>query len=1269
MRERTPIHFRGTERFELLSLLGRGASGVVYEARDRERGGLVALKVLGERSPLAIAHFKHEFRALQELRHPNLVELKELICEGGHWLLAMQLVRGVDIASYTWGETPSSLADTASQPLAASAEDDTIRACHVMGSGSGMQGTQPRVLSEARLRAAFGQLARGLAALHAAGKLHRDVKRSNVLVDADGRVTILDFGLVAELDPFGSVAQDAFAGTPATMSPEQAALGRVGPASDWYGFGAVLYHALTGRSPFVGSSAEILEQKRQKVPLAPAALVKTVPRDLSELALELLAIDPERRPGAEAVDARLRGTRACAGPEQARRPATRADSLFVGRASEMQVLEDGLARTRRGHAVTVVLEGESGVGKTALVREFLAGVRRRGEPLAVFAGRCFERESLPYKALDGVVDALCEHLSRLQRAAVAELLPPDAAELARAFPVLHRVFEAPVSGAERTSVDPHARRMRMFGALRELFARIAAERTSAIVLDDMQWADVDSMAMLAALLEEPGPPLFWVVIRRTATLATRLPLPCETSTLSLGPLSSLESDALVGELLGAQDAPLPVALTDRIGEAHGHPLFLREIARHIAATPEQALPPGLDDALWLRACTLAPTARRLLQLIAVAGRPLAQGVVATALLFGEEKVASVDTLANSAPGLADVLDHVAALRHECFVCTTGTHPNDTIETYHDRVREAVLTRLDGGATRQSHHLLARALERAGGGDAEALAHHWRGAGIHDRAHDYAVKAAEEAAAALAFERAARLYRNAIELAAPNAERLSELEQKLGDALANGGRGVEAAEVYRSAASRTEGIVSVGLERAAAEQLLRSGHVEQGLRAVSGVLHRLGFATPRTRFTAVLSLALLRLRLWARTFRFRPRAEAEVPALELARLDGAWMAATCLTMFDGLQSAELQCRTTLRALDTGTRLHVLRAHTAEGMFLALAGQALRPRIERAFVAASALATALGDAIADGWVAVSRGASAFFLGDWAESEAQCTAAEAIFADRPGTSFELASARAFLVWSAMMRGRFATVLERVPDYVAEAEKRGDLYAATYQMTGFSNVAWLSYDDVAEARRMLALAESRWPSKHFDVPRYMNMIAGAHIELYAGRGGPALERIRRDWRALRWGVAFRAQITRFGMRFVRGLAALAAHDECGDRALLRDARACERAIAAERVTWSECFAAILAFGVHARRGDPERALGALVAAEAKAAATGMLLHRAVVRHRRGELVGGDEGRALRDDCLAFMHAQNIKNPTRMLDMLSPRLGRGYSGERSDRS
>jgi hypothetical protein len=1249
-------HFHGTDRFELISLLGRGAHGIVYEAFDRERGAMIALKVLAEQSPAGIAAFKNEFRALQEIRHPNLVELTELLFERGHWLLAMQLVRGIDILSFTSGKTASCEESGPRIRRAAPADDETIREWVPPPIEELPVPTSSGPFSEQRVRSSFEQLTRGLMALHAAKKIHRDVKRSNVLVDADGRVTILDFGLVANLDSVGSVTQQTLLGTPSTMAPEQAALGRVGPASDWYSVGAMLYQALTGRPPFVGSRAEVLNAKMRRLPTAPAEIVDSIPADLSALSMELLAIEPRQRPLGQSVLSRLCARRAS---ELKPREAfgRESDGIFVGRTAELGALHGALERVRNGTSFTVVVEGESGVGKTSLVQRFLTQVQARTAPLQLFTGRCFERESLPYKALDGVMDSVCGHLSRLSRAEVDALLPADAAAVAQAFPALRQLRDAPLSAAEHEAFDPHTQRLRVFAALRELFKRLAKRSLSIVVIDDMQWSDVDSLAALSSLLQPPdAPAMLWIVIRRPGARLSRVPLGGDSTQLGLGPLSTQESGALVSELLALTDtARVPSEIQGLISDAGGHPLFLREIARHAVVT-DGAAAPRLDDALWQRINALEPAARQLLVLTAVAGQPTAQAAVADALLAADGTRPAEQTGRNYSSNFARVADQIGELRHASLICTTGSHPNDTIEPYHDRIRETVLIHLEASERQRTHLLLAGALERAGTRDAEALAHHFQQGGARELAYGYSVAAADQAASALAFDRAARLYRRSLDLATPGAAATGDLRRKLGDALANAGRGLEAAQVYQAAAD-PDTVDGLLLQRLAAEQLLRSGHVKQGIASVSQVLRKLGVATPQNRMLAVLSLALLRARLRLRGFQHRQRHEREIPPLELMRIDGAWTAATCLTMFDGVRSAELQCRTTLLALRAGTPLQVLRAHTAEAMFLALAGQSEKFRIERLLASASKLAVELGYPSAHAWVALSRGASAFFLGDWAEGEQQCGSAEAIFHGRPGASFELASARAFLVWSAMMRGRFARVLKLVPAYVAEAENRGDLYAATYQMTGFSNVAWLSNDDVPEARHMLAVAESRWPTEQFDVPRYLNMIAAAHIELYDRQGSTGYARILRDWRSLRWGVAFRAQITRFGMRFVRGLCALAAFDKLGDRALLRDAQACARAIARERVTWSESFSQILLFGVAVRCGHAESSLRHLEQAEEKALATGMALHGAVVRHRRGEVIGGDEGRALIDEALGFMAAQDIKNPERMLDMLSPRI------------
>jgi len=145
-------------RFEILRPVGRGGMGVVYEALDRERGGRVALKTLQYASADGLLRFKNEFRALQDVQHPNLVRFGELIEDGGQWWLTMELVEGTPFVD------------------------------HVRPGGR---------LDERRLRAALPQLAAALHALHAHRLVHRDVKPHNVLVSSAGRVVLLDFGLVA----------------------------------------------------------------------------------------------------------------------------------------------------------------------------------------------------------------------------------------------------------------------------------------------------------------------------------------------------------------------------------------------------------------------------------------------------------------------------------------------------------------------------------------------------------------------------------------------------------------------------------------------------------------------------------------------------------------------------------------------------------------------------------------------------------------------------------------------------------------------------------------------------------------------------------------------------------------------------------------------------------------------------------------------------------------------------------------------------------------
>ena len=266
-------------RFLLLRQLGSGATGTVYEARDEQSGAELALKRLRARNPRAVHSFKQEFRGLTHVVHENLVQLHELFADGEEWYFTMELVRGVKFSEYVL--LREALASTAPA---------------LRGGAAGSVGCDHE-----RLRPALGQLLSAVHAIHSAGKLHCDLKPSNVLVTESGRLVVLDFGLLAHeagAERRGSARSHVSPspdGTPPYMAPELDAGRPPSAASDAYALGVMLFQALTGRLPFSGQGERLTSARREHAAPRARELAPGTPPDLDALAAGLLAGDPGER--------------------------------------------------------------------------------------------------------------------------------------------------------------------------------------------------------------------------------------------------------------------------------------------------------------------------------------------------------------------------------------------------------------------------------------------------------------------------------------------------------------------------------------------------------------------------------------------------------------------------------------------------------------------------------------------------------------------------------------------------------------------------------------------------------------------------------------------------------------------------------------------------------------------------------------------------------------------------------------------------------------
>jgi len=1192
------------ERFVIERLLGRGGYGRVYRALDRAQKRRVALKVPHSFDARALLAVKDEFRTLAGISHRNLVAFHELFVGPEQWFFTMDLVRGVDCVHWAERAGPSSI--------------------HAVARG----------------------LAAGLEALHAVRIVHRDIKPSNAWVDVDGVPVLLDFGLARDLDRSGASA--GLAGTALYIAPELRRGAAASPASDLYALGIVLHEMILGSAPRAGSvEAALGHELSDGAPRLSRARQRVAP-DLAALLEALLDPDPAARPTASDVIRELDRGEPCARPPTVERP-------FLGRERELEQLSRVFEAVQSGSPRIVFVEGPAGIGKSSLAERFLATVS--GPQVVVLRGRCSEHEAVPFKLLDGVLDALALRLRDDAELRDGLEDPSTMALLAEAFPVFSEVLaelEHPARAGPR-ALEPQERLRRVAQALASLLRDVGQRRTLVVLVDDVQWADEDGARLLEETLASlaSGRVLF-MVLRRGAAAGQPLAI-----LEQLGPSSSppprrprgdsrsIAAERLWVPPLGEEDSSRLLGAgvgSDLLAAAGGSPFLLEALATsgHAKLAPGESPADLLRRAVSSRIAALPGPARALLEATCVAGHTISQELVADALGVDVD-VPSLRTLA-------------AARLLKTLPAPSGELPD--IEPYHDLLGKIVVELVGPDRARGLHAALARAFATRPDSDPMWTCLHLQGAGELGRAALYAEQGARRAAQTLAFARAADLYRFALTHRDREPASTRELEIALADALANAGRGREAADAFLAASrSAADARTRRELERSAAEQYLRAGYFTEGVRHLDAVLEAVGIEVRRTPAAAIRSLVANRF--WLRRHGLDPASTRASDSEEERRIDALTSGAVGLSVVDSIRSADLMSEALRRSLASGDRTRLAASLAWWAAFVANGGGPAEHTTRTVLAAARRETAAHGGAYARACCEAAAGLTEFHLGHFATARRHFETGVAIFEQETrATTKEASTLHIFHHAALAMDGRLAELAYRTEDRVRISESRGERYALVNFRQGLMILRWLAADQPDRAEQDLRLAMDSFGVAGFVVQHWFDVWGQIAVLLYRGRARES----RRLWTSTRprllASLLVRTQFTRvqsLALEVLTAAAVLEGGDASWAEALrLRGwARLAIAQVRAEDRPWTAALACLLEACVRGADGDAEAARALLEEALPALERADLGLYAALARYRLG---GHDP--IQRSLAQAWVEQEGVVDPDRLASAILPGLG-----------
>jgi eukaryotic-like serine/threonine-protein kinase len=762
-------------------VVGHGGMGVVYRARHQSGGPQIALKTVNSPDLAAFEGLRQEIRFLKDATQPGIVRVLDYDLSAGDPWYAMELLEGETLADRhlaMWGRhslPPPSGERPAERSLA----------------GAGQLADILRIYLE---------LCSPLDFIHRVGIVHCDLKPANVFLRDQQHPVLMDFGLVVPAR--GAVDREALhpavrrRGTLPYISPEVID-GRIPDArADLYAFGCMLYESITGRPPFSATTRSELYDLHLHAAHTPASrLVTGVPPELDDLLGRLLAKAPQDRIGhAYQVGERLIAVGAHSDKQAATSsPTYLFRSQIVGRVDSVEQVAQALERARHGAGTLVIVEGESGIGKTFFASEIAQRASLLG--LRVVTGEC-QPAALPNDAsaaaLQGVrnfLDVVRDACRRGGPEITDRLVGNNLGILKQYSPALGGLPGAE-NYPEPAPLPDTAGRERLLRALTSTLRQFGELRPFVLILDDLQWADELTLALLEAL--DPAffatTPLLLLGTRRSnegSPVLDRLASRSWVTSVYLDRLENDQTAAMIEQMLGLR-SPTPSLVEFVATQAEGVPFFVAEYLRTVLAdgilswrdgswtfdaqsrTLEATLravpfPKRLQELVRHRIAGLSKPAKVALQAAAVLGREFESPLLASVLEEADEHTRQI---------VAE------ALGRGILELSRDGHPRFV----HDKFRESIYADLTVEERRALHARVATTLDVYLRGHPELdvrageLARHYELASDAANAIDYFERAGQRALVVAADSDAIEHFTQAIKLESGLDNRLDHLRR-------------------------------------------------------------------------------------------------------------------------------------------------------------------------------------------------------------------------------------------------------------------------------------------------------------------------------------------------------------------------------------------------------------------------------------------------------------------------------------------------------------